>query len=168
MTERRNWIAVACAEHVRRGYGLGIMQVCHGKAAPLRRIGAGDRVAYYSPTLTFRGSDKCQSFTAFGIVRDTNVYQVDMGNGFCPFRRDLDWQPVHEAPIHPLLDQLDFTRGQRSWGYAFRYGLFPVSAHDMDLIADELTQDAAAWSLGRGEPKVRVGEKPGPLARTRR
>jgi len=142
MGERRNWIAVASAKHVRRGYDLGIMQVCHGKAAPLRRIHAGDRVVYYSPTVTFRGSDKCQSFTAYGIVRDENVYQADMGGGFLPFRRDVDWQPVHEAPIHPMLDRLDFTRGQRSWGYAFRYGLFAISDHDMDLIADALLQRA--------------------------
>lgn len=42
----QNWIAVASAEHARRGREGGFMQVCHGKAAPLRRMGAGDRVAY--------------------------------------------------------------------------------------------------------------------------
>jgi len=144
MSARRNWIAVACAEHVRRGQQLGIMQVCHGKAAPLRRIRPGDRVAYYSPTIAFRGSEKCQSFTAFGIVRDENIYQVDMGGGFLPFRRGIDWQPVRETPIHPLLDRLDVTRGQRSWGYAFRYGLVAVSDHDMDLIVGEMLRDRAA------------------------
>lgn len=45
----RNWVAVASAEHVRIGRAAGFMQVCHGKAAPLRRIKPGDRVAYYSP-----------------------------------------------------------------------------------------------------------------------
>ena len=146
MSERRNWIAVACAEHVRRGRDLGIMQVCHGKAAPLRRIHPGDRVAYYSPTLTFGGKDKHQAFTAYGTVRDGDAYQADMGNGFRPFRRDVDWQPVREASIHPLLDRLEFTRGQRSWGYAFRYGLLAVSEHDMGLIAQELLEKAEAWN----------------------
>jgi hypothetical protein len=47
-----SWIAVACAEHARRGAELGIMQVCHGKGAPLRRVRAGDGVVYYSPTVT--------------------------------------------------------------------------------------------------------------------
>ena len=45
----RYWIAVACAEHARRGKELGFMQVCHGKGAPLRRLKAGDGVVYYSP-----------------------------------------------------------------------------------------------------------------------
>lgn len=144
MSERRNWIAVACAEHVQRGRRLGIMQVCHGKAAPLRRVRAGDRVAYYSPTATFGGRDKCQSFTAFGHVVDGHVYQVDMGGGFLPFRRDVRWEPVREAPILPLLGRLDFTRGLRSWGYAFRYGLFAASDHDMDLIAREMQVGHAA------------------------
>nr|WP_315485999.1 EVE domain-containing protein [uncultured Undibacterium sp.] len=46
----KNWIAVACAEHVAIGRELGFMQVCHGKASPLRRLRAGDKVVYYSPT----------------------------------------------------------------------------------------------------------------------
>jgi hypothetical protein len=29
------------------------MQVCHGKAAPLRRVQPGDRVVYYSPTCEY-------------------------------------------------------------------------------------------------------------------
>lgn len=144
MSGRKNWIAVACAEHVRRGQQLGIMQVCHGKAAPLRRIQPGDRVVYYSPTIVFRGGEKCQSFTAYGIVRNGQVYQADMGEGFLPFRRDVEWQPVRERPIHPLLEKLEFTRGQRSWGYAFRYGLFAISDHDMDLIAHEMLVNRTA------------------------
>lgn len=39
------------------------MQVCHGKAAPLRRVKPGDRVVYYSPTLEFRSKSKLQAFT---------------------------------------------------------------------------------------------------------
>lgn len=144
MSTHRNWIAVACAEHARRGRQLGIMQVCHGKAAPLRRVHPGDRVAYYSPTIAFRRTETCQAFTAYGIVRAGEVYQVDMGGGFCPFRRDVAWHPTREVPIRPLLDRLDFTRGQRNWGYAFRYGLFAVSDHDMDLIADEMLAREAA------------------------
>ena len=60
----RSWIAVASAEHVRRGVALGIMQVGHGKAAPLRRIQPGDRVAYYSPSAVYRAGDKLLGGTA--------------------------------------------------------------------------------------------------------
>ena len=41
----QNWIAVASAEHVRRGRADGFMQVCHGKGGPLARIRAGARAA---------------------------------------------------------------------------------------------------------------------------
>ncbi len=63
----KHWIAVASAEHVRRGQAGGFMQVCHGKATPLKRIQPGDWVAYYSPTETFKGKDKLQAFTAVGL-----------------------------------------------------------------------------------------------------
>ena len=78
---RRNWIAVASADHVRRGRSGGFMQVCHGKAAPLRRVSPGDGVAYYSPTETFGGKDRLQAFTAIGVVAPGAPYQADMGDG---------------------------------------------------------------------------------------
>ena len=95
----KNWVAVASAQHVRLGRGNGFMQVSHGKSAPLRRIEPGDRVVFYSPTDAFRGKDKLQSFTAIGVVKDGAPYQVDMGDGFSPFRRDVTWQTAAETPI---------------------------------------------------------------------
>ncbi len=134
----RNWIAVAAAEHVRRGRAGGFMQVCHGKAAPLRRIQPGDRVAYYSPTESFGGKDRAQSFTAIGVVRDREPYPFDMGGGFVPFRRDVAWLDGVETPIQPLLDRLDFSAGVKNWGYQLRFGLFAVSDHDAALIAQAM------------------------------
>lgn len=135
-TNGRSWIAVASAEHVRLGRAGGFMQVCHGKAAPLRRIRPGDRVAYYSPSEVFRGKDRVQAFTAVGVVRAGEPYRVDMGGGFVPFRRDVDWLAAEaEAPIQPLLATLDFTGGARNWGYQLRFGLFPITDHDWRLIA---------------------------------
>jgi hypothetical protein len=130
-----NWIAVASAEHVRRAREAGFMQVCHGKAAPLRRIQPGDCVAYYSPAVELRGQDKLQAFTAIGIVRAADPYQFDMGAGFCPYRREVAWLQANETPILPLLDALEFSAGVRNWGYKFRFGLFSISARDMQVIA---------------------------------
>lgn len=134
-TRTGSWIAVASAEHVRRGRAGGFMQVCHGKAAPLRRIRPGDRVAYYSPTDRFGAADGLKSFTAIGTVLPGEPYAFDMGGGFVPFRRDVSWWPAEEAPIQPLLDRLELTAGVRNWGYPFRFGLLPVSPGDFDLIA---------------------------------
>jgi hypothetical protein len=114
------------------------MQLCHGKAAPLRRVQPGDVIAYYSPTITFRGKDKCQAFTALGIVREGQPYPFDMGAGFCPFRRDVAWFETRKAPIQPLLDRLDFTAGKRNWGYQLRFGLFVVSDYDIRYIAQAM------------------------------
>lgn len=139
----RCWIAVASAEHVRLGRAQGFMQVCHGKAAPLRRLRAGDRVAYYSPSSQFGGKDKLQSFTALGRVLERPPYAHDMGGGFVPFRRDVAWQGEGRAlPIQPLLDRLEFSRGQKNWGYQLRFGLFEISAQDMDLIAEAMAAAA--------------------------
>ena len=128
------WVAVASAEHVAIGRELGLMQVGHGKGAPLRRLHAGDRIAYYSPVRHLGAKDVCQAFTAVGVVRDERVFQGDMGNDFRPFRKDVDWLEAHEAPIRPLLESLSFTQGKTNWGYALRFGLLKVTKADMQLI----------------------------------
>lgn len=135
IAEPRHWIAVASAEHVALGRAQGFMQVCHGKAAPLRRLQAGDWVSYYSPSAVFGGKDRLQAFTALGRVLPGPPYAFDMGGGFVPFRRDVDWLPAEPAVIRPLLDRLEFSAGRHSWGHQLRFGLFAVSAHDMGLIA---------------------------------
>ncbi|WP_299203186.1 EVE domain-containing protein [uncultured Amphritea sp.] len=135
---KHNWIAVASADHVRIGKSAGFMQVCHGKAAPLRRIRPGDTVVYYSPTERLGDKVKRQAFTAIGVVKPAAPYQVDMGAGFQPFRRDVCWFDAREVSILPLLDQLEFSAGNKNWGYRFRFGLFQVSDHDMQMISSAM------------------------------
>ena len=130
-----NWVAVASAEHVAIGRAQGFMQVGHGKGAPLRRLHAGDRIAYYSPVRVFGTKDACQAFTAIGTVIDERIYQSQMADGFEPFRKDVDWLDADEAPIRPLLESLSFTQGKSNWGYMFRFGLLKVTADDMARIA---------------------------------
>jgi len=133
--ERRYWLAVASADHAQRGKVLGIMQVCHGKGGPLRRIRAGDGVVYYSPTVSFRGKDRLQAFTAIGVAEGERTYQVDMGNGFRPFRRDVDYAEAEPVSILPLLERLELTRRKRNWGYPFRFGLVEITKSDFDTIS---------------------------------
>lgn len=132
----RYWVAVASAEHARRGKA-GFMQVNHGKAAPLRRIHPGDGVAYYSPTTTFGGKDKLQAFTLIGRVKDGDIYEGQMGD-WTAHRRDVAWADAQDAAIAPLLDKLDFTRGRSNWGYQLRFGLFEISKQDFETIAEAM------------------------------
>lgn len=134
----KNWMAVASAEHARRGRdaaGVGYMQVCHGKLGPIRRVQPGDRLAYYAPTLTMGGKDKCQSLISIGIVQAGGPYAFDMGDGFVPYRRPVRYLPAREASIVPLLDHFDFVEDRSRWGYKLRFGLFALSDHDMRLVA---------------------------------
>lgn len=126
---------MASANHVARGRTGGFMQVNHGKAAPLKRMSPGDLICYYSPVKEFGGTEKLQAFTAIGIIKSGEIYQGDMGGGFTPFRRDVEWFTSKHAPIAPVLDKLDFTKGKTNWGYQMRFGLFEVSAGDIKLIA---------------------------------
>ncbi|MGE0283799.1 MAG: EVE domain-containing protein [Rhizobiaceae bacterium] len=135
----RNWVAVASAEHVRRGEAGGFMQVNHGKQGPLKRIKPGDRVVYYSPSEVMRVADGLQSFTALGVVRPGDIRQGVMAGDFRPFRRDVDWRTAQYAPIRPLLDRLQLTAGKTNWGAAFRFGLIEISDADFETIKAVMT-----------------------------
>lgn len=67
---RRNWIGVVSASHVFRGAEGGFAQLCHGKAAPLKRMQAGDWLIYYSPRTDMQNGEPLQAFTAIGQVQD--------------------------------------------------------------------------------------------------
>jgi hypothetical protein len=151
-----NWIAVACAEHVRRGRAGGFMQVCHGKAAPLRRIRPGDRVVYYAATETMGGGARLQEFVALGIVAEGEPYIAQMGD-FRPYRRDVAWLDARPAPIAPLIGRLAFTRA-RNWGFALRRGLVAIDAGDMALIAAAM---AAPFALPRPSASAACAAAPG-------
>ena len=145
----RHWIAVASAEHVRRGRSEGFMQVCHGKVSPLKRLQPGDGVVYYSPNQRYsashaqRGKDRLQAFTAIGTVRDGAPYKADLGGGFLPFRRDVLWHEAEPTMLALLQDKLSFTR-EKNWGYRLRQGLIEISEADMTIIAEAMFTAASA------------------------
>lgn len=159
---RKNWIAVASAVHARRGCsveagGVGYMQVCHGKAAPLKCVQAGDRVAYYAPTATMGGKDRLQRFVSIGLVQPGEPYAFDMGGGFVPFRRDVAYVPAQEASILPLLPRFEFVESPARWGYKFRFGLFDISDADMRLIAQAMQADLAVLQFQTIQPSGAEG-----------
>ncbi len=140
----RYWCGVVSREHIKRGEAGGFCQVCHGKRGPLERMAVGDGIVFYSPSLQFRGAEKCQRFTAIGKVVGQDTYSFEMEPGFVPFRRDVDYFKAEETAIQPLLGELEFTRGKTSWGYKFRFGHFELSEADFLLIARHMLPDD--WS----------------------
>ena len=133
------WMLVASKNHVLRGVEGGFAQACHGKAQPLKRMHGGDGIIYYSSKLVFEEDIPCQEFTALGKVVGEEVYAFDMGNGFVPYRRDIQYdKKVHAAPIKPLIEKLEFIKDKQKWGYPFRFGAFEISPRDFKLIADAM------------------------------
>jgi predicted RNA-binding protein len=113
----------------------GFCQLCHGKAAPLRRMSRGDWIIYYSAKERFEDKVPCQKFTAIGEVTGEEVYPFEMFQGFVPYRRDIRFLPCTPAAIRPLLDELSFITDKSHWGYAFRYGHLEIPRQDFECIA---------------------------------
>ena len=133
-TEARAWLGVVSRAHVQRGVSEGFAQVCHGRAAPLRRMRPGDYLVYYSPSIEM-GGEPLRAFTALGRVQDAEVFQFDMGGSFVPYRRRVVYEPhLAEVPLSALKKRLELCAAP-NWGMALRRGHLPLSAHDFQLIA---------------------------------
>ena len=135
------WIAVACREHVKKGFAGGFAQVCHGKQGPLTRMKAGDWLVYYSSVDVFGTKEPLRKFTAIGTVDAREPYTFAMSKDFVPWRRNVTFLPCHEAAIEPLIDTLSFIHNKQHWGFPFRSGCLQVSKSDFMLIAQHMGVD---------------------------
>lgn len=138
---KKYWIAVASKEHVVKGQKEGIIQVCHGKQGPLKRMAPGDWVIYYSPTEIFGQKGPCRMFTALCFIKDKEPYQHKMSGDFIPWRRDVEFLKVNDAHIEPLINDLSFIKSKKQWGFVFRYGLFSIPFDDFKIIAAKMGID---------------------------
>jgi hypothetical protein len=127
------WLGIVSADHVRRGVGLGIAQIGHGKKSGLARMRAGDVLVYYSPRDTLGGSP-LQEFTAIGRVADDELWQADEGE-FRPWRRRVDYDTSsHSVPLETVRADLELTSGPH-WGHQLRRGLVPLGDRDAGVLA---------------------------------
>ena len=139
-----HWLGVVSRSHVERGVADGFAQVCHGKAAPLRRMKTGDWLVYYSPRTDFDNGEILQCLTAIGRVVNEHTYQYAMSPNFAPWRRDIAYRHCRPAPIRPLLGRLSFATDPVHWGYALRRGHLAITADDFHLIATAMGVDPHA------------------------
>ena len=100
----------------------------------LRRMAKGDWIVFYSPRSALSGGEPLQAFTAIGRIADDEPYQVEVTPDFVPWRRNVDFVAGNETPIRPLIDDLHFIEDKKRWGYKFRFGVFAIDDHDLDLI----------------------------------
>lgn len=132
------WIGVACKDHVENGVKWEICQFGHGSIRPSKLLKKGDFVIYYSSKISMESSELYQKFTAIGQVIDHAPYQVEMENGFKPYRRDIKYFDAHHVDIKPLIPSLSFIKNKTSWGYVFRYGFLEINQDSFKIIATSM------------------------------
>jgi len=132
------WIAVISKDHVKKGKEWEILQVCHGKKTPLKRIHKEDYIIFYSSKISINDKKPYQKFTAIAKATDDTIYQIEQFKGFEPFRRKVQFLDCKETEIRPLINELEFIPNKKSWGFPFRYGLLEISKKDFELISSKM------------------------------
>ena len=100
------------------GSSLGIVQTNHGaKFGVASACSPGDGLVYYSPKTSTPTGDPLREFTAIGRDRRRRGLAGRRGRASDPWRRKVEYdESAPAAPITPLLDVLELTRGNRNWG----------------------------------------------------
>lgn len=129
-----NWINTVSRDHVERGVQGGFTQANHGKPHMLAKMARGDWIAFYSPRTVYPDGPPLQAFTAIGQITDDEPYQAEVSPDFTPWRRKVDFLDCVEAPIRPLLERLNFIEDTSRWGFKFRFGVFRIDDHDLDVL----------------------------------
>ena len=52
---------------------------------------------------------------------------------------NVDFLQCTETPVRPLIEQLDFIEDKSRWGYKFRFGVFKIDDHDLEVIRSAMT-----------------------------
>lgn len=128
-----HWIAVISRAHARIAAASGFLQVCHGKAGPLRRTRAGDEVFIYCPREGMGAGEVLKRVEFRCTFDDDRVYSVEQAPGFTPFRKDVSFDESFQGlAIHDVAG-LELTADPH-WGMLARRGFFDISAHDAQLL----------------------------------
>lgn len=129
----RHWLAIISLEHARVAASSGFLQVCHGKAAPLRRTSAGDEFFIYSPKTGMSSGESVMAITYRGNFDDNRVYQFEQAPGFTPFRKDVTFdQDFRSVPIRAIAG-MELTANP-NWGLILRRGFVELSNADAARI----------------------------------
>lgn len=105
----------------------------------LRKMARGDWIVFYSPKAVYPDGGPLQAFTAIGQVADDEPYQVELPDDVHSWRRNVDFLSCTETPIRPLIDRLGFIEDKKRWGYKFRFGVFRIDDHDLEVIRSAMT-----------------------------
>lgn len=135
----RYWIEIVSRSHVHNGIAGGFTEADEGRRSRLQRLTKGDRVVFYSPRTERDGGEPVQRFTAIGEVLDDAPFEAGAA-----LRRRMSYAAAAEAPVHPLIEQLEFISNKKSWGVAFRRGFFEIAERDFERIADAMKANLLA------------------------
>jgi len=129
----KHWIAVISLEHAQIAVASGFLQVCHGKATPLKATRADDEFFIYCPKTKMKDGKSIKQIAFRGHFNDGEIYQVEQLSGFRPWRKNVDFDTQFQAVVLSSIADMELTRNPH-WGMLARRGFFEISAHDAALL----------------------------------
>ncbi len=134
LTMTKYFIICASRDHVLKGIEGGFAQAGHGRRDLMSKPGKGDWIVYYSSKDKFENGKLLQKFTAIAQVIDEEPYQINAGDNFKPYRRDVEFKNSQEVEIRPLLEHLTFIKNKKRWGFYLISGFREISKEDFYVI----------------------------------
>lgn len=129
----KHWMAVISRAHARIAADAGFLQVCHGKAGPLRQTRAGDEVFIYCPRSEMKAGEILKTVEFHCVFNSDEVYQVEQFPGFSPYRKDVTFNRQLQPVVLKAVEGLALTANTH-WGMLARRGFFEIDVQDALLL----------------------------------
>ncbi|MEP6951752.1 MAG: EVE domain-containing protein [Ginsengibacter sp.] len=133
------FLICASRDHVLMGIDQGIARAGHGRKDFMSKPSKGDWIVYYSSKDKFGDGNLYQRFTAIGKITGDEPYQPGTRGKFKPYRRNVDYKTSHEAEIHPLIENINFIKNKKRWGFYLISGFREISKEDFEIIKHAMT-----------------------------
>ena len=131
----RYWVNTISRNHVQAGAAGGFTQADHGRETRLKKLAKGDAIVFYSPRADIQAGETVQRFTGVAQILDDEPFRE---NDEGPWRRRAKFAQANEAPVAPLIEDLEFIRNKKSWGVVFRRGFFEIGENDFRRITSAM------------------------------
>lgn len=120
----RYWIGVVPKDYVEIAKEGKFCQVCNGKKYFIEKMKANDKLIYYSPKENSTSTTKYQKFVATGTINSLHSYQVEMLEGFFPFRKNMTFEVIErEVSLAEIRDNPEWKQVRAN----LRFGQLEIS-----------------------------------------
>lgn len=128
----RYFLFIASHDHLMHAIANGFIQQRYLNR--FRDVHKGDYVVLYATKLNYNGKTPYRKFVGIGKVISDEIFEIPHGTNMY-YRMMVKYKKYHEKDLSNIIDQLEFIKNKKNYGFYFIRGKRELSEADYNTIA---------------------------------